>query len=111
MDPPIPAQAQDLREPLRIVLVVLVDPRRECCMDRPRVQTDDGMTSLTQAVHQPWRERAGLQAQGKVTIRHVVLERGGDHGGVGQALAAPHPPAFLVHTQMLTCRCEMSIPT
>src|SRR5688572_22074172 len=62
---------------LRIVLVVLVDPGREGCMDRPRVQTDDGMVRSPQA----------------------PPERGGDHGGVGQALAAPRPPAFLAqHT-------------
>ena len=95
MDQSVPADAQDLREPLGIVLVVLVHPRREGRVDGTRVQADNGMARLAQAVHRP--VRAGrFPAQSHRTVGHFLLERGGDHGRIGQALAAPEPLSLLV---------------
>jgi hypothetical protein len=96
VDRPIPADAQDLREPLGIVPIVLVDPGRQSRVNRARTQADDGKAGLAQAVHQPGRERAGLQAQGHRAVGRLLLERGGDRGGIGRALAAPDPLSFLV---------------
>jgi hypothetical protein len=101
MGRPIPAQAQDRREPFGVVLVVVVDPHREGGAGSTRVQADDGKGRLPQGMYRPWRERAGLQAQGHGPGRYLLLERGDDHGGVGQALAAPDPLSLVIQHAML----------
>jgi hypothetical protein len=57
---PIPSRAHDLRQPLSIVLVGLVQPHLQCDLHLPGIQTLDVKAGAAQPMNEPGRHRAGL---------------------------------------------------
>jgi len=93
---PIPARAHDLRQPLRVVLVGLVELHLERGACVPGVQAGDVEPSAAQFMHEPRRHRTGFQPDMRVVSRmppHHPL----DLLRVRGALATPHPAAGLVN--------------
>ena len=79
VDRPIPSRTHDLRQPLGVVLVGLVEPHLQRGLHAPGVQALDVKASAAQAMHQPGRSliaappsRLPLMSPARVTVLSAV---------------------------------------
>src|ERR1700759_3567357 len=63
---PIPSRANDLCEPVGIVLVGLVHLPLECGTGMSRVEANDAKASLAQFMHKPWGHRTSFNPDARI---------------------------------------------
>jgi hypothetical protein len=76
MDRPIPSRAQNLRQPVSVVLIGFVEPHLQCSLHASGVQTLDIKANAAQPVHEPRRHRAGLDTDFDVSNAGVLHDAG-----------------------------------
>src|SRR5215472_3028287 len=96
MHRPIPSRAHDLRQSLSIVLIGLIDLHFERSPRMPRVKACDGETTTAQLMHQPWRQRTGLDTDAGI-LAAMPPDDTLDLFRFRGALATPQSATGIVH--------------
>src|ERR1700722_7874895 len=96
MHRPVPSRTHDLRQPLRIILIGLVDLHLECSPRMPGVKASDVEPAATQFVYQPWRHGTGFDADTGI-LSGMPVHRPVDLFRVRRALTPPQPATGIVN--------------